>query len=577
MNIFVNRIVLAVATLIVMMCLIATPTVAADSVSWTQLGPSGGRPVARILHTSVYNPANNRMIVFGGLNGAGMVGVEPLLNDVWVLSNADGSGATPTWTLLSPTGGPPSARGYHASVYDAANNRMMVFAGDPSIGYCSGAVNDVWVLSNADGTGGTPNWTQLNPSGGPPPLRQGTKAVYDSATNRMVVFGGNSNACGTPSNAVWVLSNANGLGGTPVWTQLAPVGAAPAARSTHSAVYDSANNRMVVFGGGTSTVYVNDVWVLENANGLGGTPAWTKLNPTGEPPSARTFSTAMYVSAANSMVLFGGFPTGGSSAVWVLNNANGLGGTPSWAQQNTTGVPPSPRHGHTSVFNASTNRMVMFGGDSCTGACSGADYFPLNDVWVLPLGAAAASTVPGAPTIGTAIGGNGQATVNFAAPASDGGLAISGYTVTSSPSGLTASGSASPITVTGLINGTAYTFTVTASNSAGTGVASAASNSVTPSAAGVGSWTQLSPSGGLPLARILHTTVYNPSNNRMIVFGGLNGAGVIGVDPLLNDVWVLASADGSGGTPTWTQLSRRAARPAPGATIRLFTMRRTIA
>jgi hypothetical protein len=90
------------------------------------------------------------------------------------------------------------------------------------------------------------------------------------------------------------------------------------------------------------------------------------------------------------------------------------------------------------------------------------------------------ATVPGAPTIGTATGGNAQANVTFAAPASNGGAAITGYTVISSPGGLIGTGTASPIAVAGLANGTAYTFTVTATNSVGTGSASAASNSVTP-------------------------------------------------------------------------------------------------
>jgi YVTN family beta-propeller protein len=93
---------------------------------------------------------------------------------------------------------------------------------------------------------------------------------------------------------------------------------------------------------------------------------------------------------------------------------------------------------------------------------------------------ASAPPVPDAPTIGTATAGNAQATVSFTAPASNGGPVITGYTVISNPNGITATGTASPITVTGLVNGTAYTFTVTAANSLGSGAASAASNSVTP-------------------------------------------------------------------------------------------------
>ena len=88
--------------------------------------------------------------------------------------------------------------------------------------------------------------------------------------------------------------------------------------------------------------------------------------------------------------------------------------------------------------------------------------------------------VPGAPTIGTATAGDQQATVTFTAPASSGGSAISGYTATSSPGGIVGTCAASPCTVTGLVNGTAYTFTVTATNGIGTGSASAASNAVTP-------------------------------------------------------------------------------------------------
>ncbi|WP_081737148.1 Ig-like domain-containing protein [Shewanella sp. 38A_GOM-205m] len=92
------------------------------------------------------------------------------------------------------------------------------------------------------------------------------------------------------------------------------------------------------------------------------------------------------------------------------------------------------------------------------------------------------AVVPGAPTSVSAVASDASATVSFSAPASTGGAAISGYTVTSSPGGLTASGAGSPLTVSGLSNGTGYSFTVSANNTAGTGPASSPSNTVTPKA-----------------------------------------------------------------------------------------------
>ena len=89
--------------------------------------------------------------------------------------------------------------------------------------------------------------------------------------------------------------------------------------------------------------------------------------------------------------------------------------------------------------------------------------------------------VPGAPTTVNATPGSGQATVSWAAPADAGGSAIIAYTVTASPGGSRCSTSgATSCTVIDLTNGTAHTFTVTATNAIGTGPASVASSPVTP-------------------------------------------------------------------------------------------------
>lgn len=88
--------------------------------------------------------------------------------------------------------------------------------------------------------------------------------------------------------------------------------------------------------------------------------------------------------------------------------------------------------------------------------------------------------VPDAPNSISATGGDASATVSFTAPTNVGGGTITGYGVQSTPGGLQATNTASPITVSGLTNGTSYTFNVWALNSYGPSPFSTASGSVTP-------------------------------------------------------------------------------------------------
>jgi len=90
------------------------------------------------------------------------------------------------------------------------------------------------------------------------------------------------------------------------------------------------------------------------------------------------------------------------------------------------------------------------------------------------------ATAPDAPADVVAVAGNKQATVSFLAPLNDGGSVVTQYTVISSPGNFRQTGTSSPLVVKRLANGTAYTFTVVATNVIGNSVASAPSNSVIP-------------------------------------------------------------------------------------------------
>ena len=342
---------------------------AARAQQWISRGPA-----PRSAHTAVFDPATKKMIVFGGIPDAYLTSTN--FNDVFWLQNASGVGRAEGWQPVNAAGVRPAARGGHTAVYDAANGRMIVFGG--GLGRTSPCVNDVWVLSNANGVAGTPLWQKLSPSGTPPAPRNLANAVYDPNTNRMTVFGGND--CFSSSyNDVWVLSNANGLGGTPAWSQLLPSGTAPSTRAASTSTYDPASNIMTTFGGAaTGSILQNDTWLLSNANGLGGTPVWTQLS-TSTPPAPRSAQSAVYDPTSDRMVMYGGSTSAGlMSDVWVLSNANGIGGPSIWTQLSPGGFPPpAPRCFHSAVYDPAANVMTIFGGfgDSL--------QIPINDSFVL--------------------------------------------------------------------------------------------------------------------------------------------------------------------------------------------------
>ena len=173
--------------------------------AWRPLAPGGVPPVARAAEMCAYDPARDRVLVFGG--GTSDMSTVGYLNDVWALRFGSGDG---TWQQQSTTPG-PTGRNLGLLRLDGAHGRLLLFGGY-GVSHVEGNVteieylNDAWTLDLA----GTPTWRSLSPSGFQPAGRDRANGAYDVLHDRLVL------TCGgiSGSNDVWTLE----LGGLPTAT-----------------------------------------------------------------------------------------------------------------------------------------------------------------------------------------------------------------------------------------------------------------------------------------------------------------------------------------------------------------------
>lgn len=278
-----------------------SPVASAVTIVVSGLTTTGGPTAGLMGHTAVYDSSGNRMIVFGGLKGTGVT------DELWILNLT-----TNSWSQVPKGVLWPSARMGHSAILDTTYNRIILFGGYDGT---PGDENDeVWFL-DLSGL----SWDVLTTAGPSSPLaRQGHAAIFDAPNQRMIVFGGADVAISY--NDVWALglpappSTLN----PSAWTELTPAVSGPAPRSDLSAVYDPGGaGGMIVFGGQdtlTPAGPFKDVWSLS----LGATPAWVPI-PAAGGPSARFGHSAVLNGAK--MLVFGGSTGTASAELWQLNLA----------------------------------------------------------------------------------------------------------------------------------------------------------------------------------------------------------------------------------------------------------------
>jgi hypothetical protein len=194
---------------------------------WAAIPISG--PGKRWGHAAVYDSTRDQMIVFGGSTQTS----GTLSKEVWVLHNVK---TAPSWEQIQPPGG-PSERCCMAVGYDPANQRMIVFGGFGGFGQSGGnLLGDVWTLTFNDISFTTATWQELTASGGPAPAARCCSAsLWDGS--KLLLFGGGSlqttgSATPTPpsDNKIYALA----LQATTFTSAVGPAG--PAARLFPTAV-----------------------------------------------------------------------------------------------------------------------------------------------------------------------------------------------------------------------------------------------------------------------------------------------------------------------------------------------------
>lgn len=230
-------------------------------------------------------------------------------------------GAQDSWL---PADHAPPGRTVSAMAFDSARERLVLFGGDLHADYGSGMVADTW-----ERTGSV--WLRGREG---PATRRNHASAYDSVRSTLVVFGG-VRADGGYSGETWEYDGDQ-------WRRRYPT-TNPAARHLHAMTFDRGRGRTVMFGGANGKGQLDDLWEWDGRD-------WT-LRAAGAGPSARDGHAMSYDPATGRSYLFGG---GVADDLWAFDGTR-------WTRH-AHSFGPTPRKYAGAAFDEARGRLLVFGG-----------------------------------------------------------------------------------------------------------------------------------------------------------------------------------------------------------------------
>ena len=285
-----------------------------------------------------YDTKTNRAIMFGGAAAMPCWDECDLLDETFIFE-----AARDAWILVEPPVS-PGARTNPAMAYDAESDRTILYAGFMSNEIY--APQDTWAYDMKTNT-----WSKMKTEG--PPNRYGHSLVYDSESDRMILFGGWNFVENVGTNDTWAYDY-----NTDTWSEVMSA-VKPPGRNFQSMVYDSKADRVIMWGGDTGGVNDTSVWIF-NYN----TQAWEERKTTAGPTS-RWLHGMSYDANADRTILFGGYTGSGESAPdFSLNSAETWAydyNLNTWTLLNPNGN-PGPIFEFGQAYLESAERLLLFGG-----------------------------------------------------------------------------------------------------------------------------------------------------------------------------------------------------------------------